>query len=89
MTDKEIEIFDEVSRDGHAVSALLFYRLNDPKEIINTLTREQKILFLKYAAKEAPEYFDYYNGEEFNNNMNSISNNTLSEMVDEVDWLWK
>lgn len=86
---EEIDIFDEVSRDGQSVSALLFYNIEDHTKIIESLTREQKILFLKYAAKEVPEHFGFYNEKDFNSEMNIISDTELNEMVDEVDWLWK
>lgn len=89
MIVEGIGIFDEVSRDGQAVSALLFYNLKDSTETISILTREQKLLFLKYAAKEVLEYFDYYNGKEFNNKMNSISDGKLNEIVSEVNWMWR
>ena len=89
MISKGIDIFDEVGRDGQTVSALLLHDPRDCKEIIESLTREQKIIFLKYAAKEVPEHFSFYNEDKFNNEVMSISDTELNEMVEEVDWIWK
>lgn len=89
MDTKGINIIDEVDIDGMAVSALLFYNMKESDKTIKNLTREEKILFLKYAAKEVPEHFGFYNEKKFNDELATISDTELSEMVEEVDWLWK
>ncbi len=53
------------------------------------MTREQKINFLKEGEKALGKDFQFARYSEVYGDFSNISDETLDELVDELDWLWK
>ncbi len=54
-----------------------------------TMTREQKIDFLKEGEKALGKDFQFARYSEVYGDLSNISDEMLDELVDELDWLWK
>ena len=53
------------------------------------VTREDKINFLKEGEKELGEKFQFARFSEAYGDFSNVSDETLDQLVDELDWLWK
>ena len=53
------------------------------------MTREDKINFLKEGEKELGEKFNFARYSEIYGDFSTVSDNTLDELVEELDLLWK
>ena len=53
------------------------------------MTREDKINFLKEGEKELGEKFTFARYSEIHGDFSTVSDNTLDELVEELDWLWE
>lgn len=52
---------------------------------IKSMSREDKIKFLKRGQSEEPKYFNYDQFGDFSD----ASDELLNELVEELDWMWK
>lgn len=53
------------------------------------MTREQKINFLKEGEKQLGKDFSFARYSEVYGDFTTTSDETLDELVEELDWLWK
>ena len=52
-------------------------------------TREDKINFLKEGERELGEKFQFARYSETYGDFSNVSDETLDELVEELNWLWK